>query len=76
MKMLPAGRGRATSGDYRRPLAVSRRPAAGCESGRIPRGEEDSPREGLHVGHVRVDFETLLGASLCLRLQVMRQAGR
>jgi len=71
MKMLPAERGRATSGVSSPACGPSMRIGMN-----LSRGEEDSPREGLHVGHVRVDFETLLGASLRLRLQVMRQAGR
>lgn len=34
------------------------------------------PRQRLHVGHVRVHLEPLLGPRLCLRLQMMRQTGR
>lgn len=71
MKMFPAARKRSFRNIVLRSLvAPTRRDEPRKES------REDSPRKGFHVGHIRVDLETLLGPSLCLRLQVMRQTGR
>lgn len=78
MKMFPAARKHS----FRNIVARERATACGFSSLPTRRDEtekgrrEDSPREDFHVGHIRVDLETLLGPSLCLRLQVMRQTGR